>query len=222
MKMITLGYREQLPHRDILFITRHLAHGEAEINSLMRLLTDPQTVDEILDLPALYQLVLDSIEYLQMSPRLYFYILVRNALLKAGITDAELADYLSGVLEVFGQEGVGKCGTARGVFYVIDWLQQLEQAPPEDHFELYVMAGNRLLFLTGIFPGFLRERTRRRGAPSLEFYEQVGRHFFNSASLHPLSRLCDTDELYGRLADSFTDLRHVLNDFSSRLVFLES
>ncbi|MFP4069916.1 MAG: hypothetical protein ACOC4K_03035 [Verrucomicrobiota bacterium] len=219
MYQLTHAYRNHLPLGDLEFVAACLGGSETQTDAIFKLLTDPATVDEILDQPKLIETVLDSIEQLRLSSRLYFYLVTRHSLKRAGLDDADLADYLSGVLDE--QLALrGRPGRRPPVFYVVDWLNELEKQPREKHFQLYVMAGNYLLFLTGIFPNRIHERRRRRGAPGLGFYEDIGRFSFENASRH--ARNANRDEaIYRRIADRFSDLRSALNDASDRLLHLD-
>lgn len=221
MEKIALEYRTHLSLSDLHFITMALAgDSQREAESLFSLLTDPSTVDSILDQPSLLDKVLTSTETLPLSPRLYFYLLTRHSLKSSGLDSLELADYIAGVLESFLQSGFNP-HAQKGVFYVVDWLKQLESSPEGKRYELYVMAGNHLLFLTGIFPGFIEKRRERRGAPGLAFYESVASRSFRSAAEHPFSRKVATEALYGEIAEVFPEVRNALNDLSERLITMD-
>lgn len=221
MAKIVLEFRKQLSLTDLHFITLALASDSpSESDALFKLLTDPNTVDSILDSKELLDQVLSRTETLSLSPRLYFYLLTRHSLKSSGLDSPELADYISGVLESFLKSGFNPHSTGN-VFYVVDWLKQVETSPPGKRYELYVMAGNHLLFLTGIFPQYLEKRSQRRGAPSIDFYESVAQRSFRSAAEHPFSRKIATEQLYRSVAESFLDVRCALNDLSERLITLE-
>ncbi len=221
MPKIALEFRTHLSLSDLHFITMALAgDSQRESEALFSLLTDPNTVDSILDQPELLDKVLTSTETLSLSPRLYFYLLSRHALKGSGLDSPELADYVSGVLEFFLQSGFNP-HSSQGVFYVVDWLKQVEASPEGKRYELYVMAGNHLLFLTGIFPQFIEKRCQRRGAPGLSFYESVASGSFRSAAEHPFSRKVATEGIYQTMADSFPEVRNALNELSDRLITME-
>jgi hypothetical protein len=221
MPSISLEFRKHLSLSDLHFITQALAgDNPGETKALFQLLTDPSTVDSILDQASLLDHVLSSPQTLQLSPRLYFYLLTRHSLKNSGLDSPPLADYVSGVLESFLQSGFNP-HSHRGVFYVVDWLTEVEASPEGKRYELYVMAGHRLLFLTGIFPQFIEKRCQRRGAPGLGFYEEIASFSFRAAAKHPLSRRCTTEAIYQNIADSFPELRHALNDLSDRLIMIE-
>ena len=221
MRGVSPAYRKHMRRSDLEFVADCLAPGQADRPALLRLLTDPATVDSVLDQPRLIETVLNSVSHLRLSPRLYFYLLTRHALKNAGLDDADLADYVSGVLESF-VDARGAAGNRPTVFYLVDWLKEIEKSPDGERYELYVAAGNRLLYLTGVFPRFLEKRKRRRGAPDIAFYEDVARHSFRSAAHHPRSRESEMGGLYTEIADTFPDLRRALNDLSERLVFLDN
>jgi hypothetical protein len=221
MPKIVLEFRKQLSLTDLHFITLALAgDSPKEADALFRLVTDPDTVDSILDSPDLLDCVLTRTETLSLSPRLYFYLLTRHSLKASGLDSPELADYISGVLESFLQSGFNPHG-AGNIFYLVDWLKQVEASPIGKRYELYVTAGNHLLFLTGIFPEFIEKRSQHRGAPGIAFYESVARRSFHSAAEHPFSRKIATKQLYHHVAESFSDVRCALNDLSERLITLE-
>ena len=213
------AYRKQMRRADLEFVADCLAPGSGDKASVLRLLVDPDTVDSVLDQPRLLRTVLESVHHLGLSSRLYFYLLTRHSLKNAGLDDPDLADYVSGVLESF-VDARRSAGAYPTVFYVVDWLKEIEKSPDGRRYELYVSAGNQLLYLTGVFPHFLEKRKRRRGAPDIAFYEDVARHSFRSAAHHPRSLEREMGGLYTEIADTFPDLRRALNDLSERLVFL--
>jgi len=219
MNSMACGFRHYLQTRDILFIQSCLCQSESESDGLLQLLIDPETVDSILDHPKLLQTVLESVQQLTLSPRLYFYLLTRHSLKQSGINEPDLADYISGVLNFYLHHESEK-PTQTSIFYVIDWLNQLEQSAPKNQFHLYVSAGNYLLFLTGIFPGYIERRTHRHGAPNLPFYEDVARQSYRYAAEHPASQKTETNLIYHSLAERFSELRYALNDTSERLMHL--
>ncbi|MBT65302.1 MAG: hypothetical protein CML13_19060 [Puniceicoccaceae bacterium] len=222
MPKVRLEYRHQLSLNDLHFISSALAgDSPREAEAIAYLLVDPATVDTILDQPALLDYVLASPDTLRISPRLYFYLLSRHSLKSSGLDSPQLADYVSGVLEFFMHAGFHPHTNGRGVFYVVDWLQQVDYSPAGKRYELYVMLGEHLLFLTGIFPNFIEKRSQRRAAPALSFYESIGEASYRSATQHPFSQKTDTTELYQSIADAFPAVRSALNDLSDRLMFLD-
>jgi hypothetical protein len=98
----------------------------------------------------------------------------------------------------------------------------MNEASPSERFFLEVQCGNRFLVLTGLFPRFLERRAERRGAPGLGYYESVARHSFRTAGQHPLAEEYAVREVYGRLAECFTETRRALNRMADERLFLGS
>lgn len=221
MSGMVIAYRNHLCLNDLAFVISILAADDArEANALLALLTDPNTATEILDQPQLFERVITSPDTLELSTRLYFYLLTRHTLKRSGLDCPDVADYIAGVLDAFVYSGFNP-HEQKGVFYVVDWLKQLDSSPAGKHYELYVMAGNHLLFLTGIFPEFIEQRSRRRGAPTISFYETIASHSFRSAAEHPFSQKIKTGHLYREVAEVFPVLRTALNDLSDRLISID-
>ena len=61
----------------------------------------------------------------------------------------------------------------------------------------------------------------RRGAPDLEFYEQIGRTNFQLVSSHATARRCELNDVFEGLADRFRDVRLALNQLSDQLLNLD-
>ena len=221
MNVLPLEYRKHLSETDLTFITNCFTQQSSETEGLLKLLTDPNAVDSILDQSTLLEQVLNTPDNLELSPRLYFYLLTRHSLKASGLDSPELADYISGVLASYLKSGF-RPHVNGNVLYLVDWLQQVDASPIGKRFELYVMAGNHLLFLTGIFPHFIERRTQRHGAPDIGFYESIGQRSFRSAAQHPLSRRMQTEQLYHDVAMNFASVRTALNDLSERLISLET
>lgn len=74
----------------------------------------------------------------------------------------------------------------------------------------------------GTLSRFLERRAERRGAPGLGYYESVARHSFRTAGQHPLATEYAVREVYGRLAECFTETRRALNRMAESRLFLGS
>ena len=93
--------RIQFTEQDVNFILGTLCKSESQRESVLRLLADPDTCDQILDQRQLFDAVLNQQGCLHISSRLYFYLLVRHVFLNAGMTDSVTADYVAEMLTVF-------------------------------------------------------------------------------------------------------------------------
>ncbi len=218
-----MNRRHHLREADMRFMLETLTSSEKEQNALFRLLADPSETDRILDDDRIFNSLLESPDCLNVSPHFYFYILVRHTFLQAGIDDRDVADYVATFLEEFSQRGHRKAlfpNHRSGFLDSVDILEAISQASPYRKYFLYVFAGNHFLFLTGLFADYIHCREERRGAPGLNYYEEVGRTSYQSAWNHPLSREFALESVYEQLSSSFSQTRRALNDCSERLLML--
>jgi hypothetical protein len=96
-------------------------------------------------------------------------------------------------------------------------LAALENA--DDHTAFWIRAhiGNHSLFLSGVFPEHIRQRSERRGAPGLRYYQELGRANYRAASLHRLATRYDLASVFDTLSERFEPARRALNDLSERV-----
>jgi hypothetical protein len=220
MKALTLDHRHYLSEGDIAFILDTLTDDSRNRAALLRLITDVEELDKILDNRALYEALNEmSLPCIKISTYLYFYILVRHSLFDAGYWSREMADYLASVLSQYVREdhptSFGDTGLHR--IYSVDYLEQIEKANRYEKFFLYAEAGNHYLCMTGIFSAHIHRWHERRGAPDVAYYEQVGIQSFLAARDHPLAREFELANIYNQLARCFHDTRCLLGEFSTRL-----
>ena len=78
--MIHANCRTRLTADDFTFIVGVLSRSECDQVSLVRLLTDEDTRDAILDHDMLAKAILESPQRLPISPQLLFYVLCRKVL----------------------------------------------------------------------------------------------------------------------------------------------
>jgi hypothetical protein len=221
--MIRANCRARFTATDFDFIVRTLSRSRADHVSLVDLLSDGETLDSILDHPKLVETILNNGGQLRISSQFYFYVLARHVLRQAGIGDRKLSDYVGSLLETFSRanqlqspEKIDNCAHQ----YISDMLIALKRATPEQSFLLRAHAGNYSLFISGIF----HENTQRRslrGAPDIEFYEQIGRTNYQLVASHETARRCELNDVFAGLAGRFHDVRLALNDLSDRLLHLD-
>ena len=224
MNVIRPNCRIQFTAEDIDFIVSVLGKDYGEATCLVELLSDDDTRDVILDHDRLFRAILERSSYLEVSTRLYFYILVRHVLLEAGIKEPEIADYVAEVLSVIASAHRTRYplpNQASPMNYVVDMLAAMQSASHEQRFLIRAHLGNFTLFLVGLFPGYIRERRQRRGSPSLEYYERVGQTSYRVAGNHNLAEQYELGPVFHSLSDRFHSARLALNDLSDRLVSLE-
>ena len=221
--MIRANCRARFTAADFNFIVHTLARCREDSVSLVDLLSDSDLRDSILDHPKLVETILDNAGHLHISSQFYFYVLARHVLQQAGIADRKLSDYVGSLLETFSRasqlQSPDKIDN-RVHEYISDMLIALTRATPEQTFLLRAHVGNYSLFISGIF----HENTQRRslrGAPDIQFYEQVGRTNYQLVAAHETARRCELSDVFNGLAERFHDVRLALNDLSNRLLHLD-
>jgi hypothetical protein len=222
--MITANCRDRFTARDFDFVVETLARDERDSVSLVELLTDAETRDEILDHPKLFKRVLEDGNPVHISPQLYFYVLSRHVLKETGLESRPLSDYVASLLEAFSHHARLRSpadGATGPIQYLSDMLVALRSASPTQTFLIRAHAGNYSLFISGIFRETVEHRAAR-GGPHLSFYEDMGRSSYHAAAQHPVARSAELSELYADLADAFHDVRCALNRLSDSLLHLDS
>lgn len=224
MNPVPTSCRARLQPRDFDFLSATLAGSPEEQGFLTSLFSEPTALSAILENDRIFRAILELPMPLSVSPELYFYVLVRRSLKEAGIDDAEIADYVAATLADHAGGALSRNSSPRlpdaEFTYHLDIIEKLADASPCERFFLEVQCGNRFLVLTGLFPRFLERRSERRGAPGLGYYESVARQSFRTAGLHPLATEYAVREIYGRLADCFTETRRALNRMAGDRLFL--
>lgn len=222
--IIRANCRAQFTETDFRFVSQSLGlsrEDDPHLKALEKLLADPQERDAVLDENALYEALVDHPHFLTVSHYFYFYILVRHVLLRMGIDDREVADYLGAMLAAFARaerlnhpvEG------GRSMEYLFEMLEALDQSDDTTRFMIRSHMGNYALFMVGMFPDRIRERCQRQGAPHIAFYEELGRNSFKAASHHRLAQQYDLGHIYETLGETFRQARQALNDMSERVLF---
>jgi len=213
--------RDRFTGADFEFLTAVLAPGEQR-HHLAKLWDDENALREILDLKEVFRALLDSPSALRVSAQLYFYVLVRHAFMDAGLADADLADYVAGVM-------AKRIGThsrdslqdiAHGLTHAADFLAIISSSHGRMRFHLQVAAGNQFLVLTGLYPSFLARRCERHGAPDITFYESFAQQAFRGAAENPQAPGNTPRHLLGALADALPIARRSLNRVAEEFVFL--
>ena len=218
--MIQANCRTRFTAEDFNFIVRTLSRNEAEAVSLVDLLTDTETRDEVLDHETLIRAVLENPGNLTISPHFYFYVLARLALKRSGIDDRLLADYVAALLETFSRSRHLHAPIENlEAPYLSDLLLALKGATPYQSFLIRAHVGNYSLFITGIFHESI-ERRSQRGAPSCSFYEDMGRTNFHAVASHQVAKQFELNLLFETLADRFHECRVALNRLAEEFVDL--
>lgn len=208
---------------DFRFVRSVLAPASAKAGSALgRLWNDPEALREILDLKEILRGLLDRPNALPVSPAFYFYVLVRHAFLDAGVEEAGLADYVAGVLveklEAAADDPLRS--VASGYTRAAEFITILQQTHGRLRFHLQVAAGDQFLVLAGLYPGFLRRRSERHGAPELGFYDSFAQRVYRDAADNPDAPVEAPKQAMGTLAEVFPTARHCLNRVAEEYLFL--
>jgi hypothetical protein len=218
--MIQPNCRAQFTADDFQFIVQALSRDEQQKVSLVELLTDSETRDDILDHEELTRAVLENPKNLTISAQFYFYILARLSLKKSGISERILADYIAAMLVEFSRTHSleSPLGDLKAR-YVSDVLLALRDANSYETFLIRAHVGNYALFVTGLFHENIEKR-RQRGAPSCTFYEEMGRQNFMTVAFHDVAKRYELTNLFQMLAEQFHQCRVALNQLGEELLDL--
>jgi hypothetical protein len=223
MKMIQPNCRVQFAAEDIEFIVAVLGAKTGDADRLIKLLTDEESRDQILDDPALLHALLERRGCLSVSTHLYFYVLVRHVFRRSDIRDRAVADYVAEVLAEFARAEQMRCfvpGQPIALDYFFEMLAALQTADDRTSFQIRVHIGNHSLFLSGVFPERIRFRAEQKGFPDLKYYEALGRTHYRVASDHRLAQRYEMANILGTLSERFDATRRALNEISDRLFSL--
>ena len=222
MNVIQPNSRMQFTAEDVEFILGVLG-PKAAADSLVKLLADAEARDLILDDESLFRALLEQRGCLRVSTHFYFYVLVRHVFKRSGIENREVADYVAQVLAEYSRIENTRCvvrGRPKPLDYFFEMVAALQQVDDQTSFFIRTHIGNHSLFLSGIFPERIRYRAEYRGAPTLKYYEELGRANFRVASDHRLAHKYDLAAIFGTLSERFRATRLALNDLAERLFSL--
>jgi hypothetical protein len=181
-------------------------------------------VDALWDDPRLLEGLLDAPSRLGMraSWPLFCYVIVRQALTRAGEGDRALADYVAAIVLHFGARGrATRIADHDDQDYdtLAALLEDVDDRDGRRSFFVRQHLGNYALWLSGLFPDRIEQRRWRRGGPDLEYYEEMGRRGFQLAADHRLAQEHGLDVLFREAAARFAVLRIALNEMSDSVFF---
>ena len=180
-------------------------------------------LDSLLDHPETHAAIMEGEGLSTVSPKLAFYVMVRHTLLESGLDNPLIADYVAALLLEFTVGGrafrIARHDDAT-YRYLIDLVAEIEGETSERRqFLLRAHLGDYSLWLSGLFPDYVVARVHRRGAPGLDYYEDLGATGFRLASECALAERYDLDDIYLEVADGFRAVRRALNRVSDRYFF---
>lgn len=220
--MIRADVRSRLTANDLHLVLLLLSRGSAGARQRLERQLAAEGPDALLDHPELLERLLAVRTMLVPSEALFFYVLVRRALLGAGVDDRGVADYLGALLLEFGRRDRAwrvDWNDDHSHRYLVDILTDLEASDGERRFRVMVHLGEYALWLAGIFPEYIEARRLRRGGPDVPYYEALGRRGYGMASDHVLADVTGLEPVFRTAAERFPTLRGVLNGVSDRVFF---
>ena len=215
--------RDRFTKSDFDFIMDVLGGTPEACQALEGLFTDKDVLNQLLDSRKLFQVVIESPKQLSISPDLYFYILVRQALLKVSLDDRGISDYVASILRLFVQvKNVfpQELQSKRSLFYVIDYLEKIQHSNLRDQFYYTVHLANLSLFLAGVFPDHIALRVERYAAPDISYYDSVAQMQYGIAKDFRFAKEQDLDSIFEKLSVNYMRVREGLNLFQDRFVSL--
>ncbi len=200
---------------------RILGEGSAESRARLESRLANEGFDALLDDPRMLNAVLAGPGPAVPAPLVY-YVLVRHALLEIGVTDRVLADYVASLLHDFGTRDRAlrvDDNTGPRYEYLVDLVAAIDAARGRREFLLQAHLGNYALWVSGLFPDRIVARVHRRGAPGIEYYEELGASAFRVAAETADAKRYGVGEVLSSCADAFAKLRVGLNRVSDRHLF---
>lgn len=184
---------------------------------------NPELRDHWLDSKVLFRVLLEDTALAPVSPALYFYVLLRHALMEQGMYSQNVADYLAAYLVQASQTQAAfpkELLSDTGEWYLGESWEQLMKVSATERFFLSVQLGNRALLMTGVFYKYLESRMLRKSALGVHAYASFGKERYAFAANHTLANEYAIHETLGALARHFECVRAALEVVSDRLMFL--
>lgn len=216
--MIMPTIRASLSRRDARQLVALIGRDDPELLEAARLRLDEQGVDSLLDDPRVLNGLLTDPD-VSVPPSVVFYVLVRQALLEAGIDDRGTADYVASIIVAFGRsKRAFRISDQDGseFHYLTDMISEMRTAGGRRRFLLRVHMGNFALWISGLFPDYLEARTRRKGAPPIAYFEELGAEGYRQASGSREAEALGLDSVLRGVAEHFGGVRVALNRMSDR------
>lgn len=214
--MILPNVRASFGPRELTFLVGALGDTPAARERIAARLAD-EGIDRLLDEPQTFDAVV-GVGISTVPLELLCYLLVRRALLGVDIEDRTIADYMAALLVDFSRTD-RQAEQARNFTYLVDVIGEIAQAPASRAFELHAYLGEYSLWLSGVFPDHIVARVHRRGAPGLEYFEEMGVAGYRVAAGSDRASALGIDRLYRDCAERFGELRVALNRVSDRYLF---
>lgn len=220
--MIVANVRSRLTREDVGLALSLVAQSGSEARDRSEATLHEQGRDALLDDPALLPALVGTPRGAHASLPLFAYVVVRQALLQGGERDRVLADYAAAILLHFGlRDRAKRVGDHDDETYdtLAGLLAAAEGPDPRRAFLVQAHLGNYALWMSGLFPDHIAHRQWRRGGPTIDYFEQLGRRGFQLAAGHRLAGEHGLALLFALAAERFAVVRIALNRISDALLF---
>ena len=148
--MIRANTRGRLTAADLQLVILLLSRGSAHRRAYLERRLAAEGPDPLLDSPELLERLLTVRTMLVPSEALFYFVVVRHALSRAGVDDRDLADYLAALLLEFGQRDRAwriDWNDDQRHRYLVDVLVDLESSTGDRRFRVMLHLGNYALWL---------------------------------------------------------------------------
>jgi hypothetical protein len=220
--MIFANVRRSLTRDDAQLVVRLIARGSGTAQDAAEATLRDDGIDALLDDPSLLGTLMEHPLGARASLPLFCYVVVRNALLRAGEGERAMADYTAAIVLHFGaRDAAHRIGAADDERYdtLAALLRDAEGPDARRAFLVRAHLGIYALWICGLFPDLIEHRRWRRGGPDLEYYEEMGRMGFQLAADHRLAHDYGMAALFQGAAERFGRLRAALNAVSDSMLF---
>lgn len=199
-----------LEQRDLLFLFEHFpVPGVDAVEAARRVLTQPSTLDSLLESRYLQDAILDRHAlWLNVSPKLYFNVMLRRALPGPREPyERRTLHYLANLLGLFASaerlHRVQRDDAAR-YDYLVDLMREAQAAGHQRRFLVLSHIANYALFLAGYCRQWIEHRHRYFHRPlKLDYYRNMSRTHFASAAKHELADTFGLRPVFAQLATRF-------------------
>lgn len=220
--MILPNVRSSFGDDEVTWLLDVLGGGDPERRRAWEDRLERRGLDPLLDHPETPRRILERDGVEVLPPGLVLYVVIRRALLDMSLESRTLADYVAALVLEFGHGDRAhriSLHDDEEYRYLVDILDELTRTSGRRAFFLQTHLGNFALWLSGLFPGFIEARVRRKGGPGLDYYEEMGQTGYRMAADAPLAEERSLDDLFRDTAAEFPRVRRALNQVSDRLLF---
>jgi hypothetical protein len=219
--MILPTLRASFGRDDALHLVELVARSDDDLRTSLRSRLEEEGMDSLLDDPRALNALLSDAD-VKLTPAQVFYVLIRQALLEAGVEDRGTADYVASMVVRFGDGRRAyriEDGAEDEFRYLVDMVVRLSRCGEREAFLLRTHLGNYALWITGLFPDFVEARVHRRGAPPVRYYEEMGTVGYRMASESREARSLGMEQTLSSVARDFPGARRALNQVADRYLW---